>query len=89
LAFGARVGAILFGFPAIVAASLTLIEAEEDAKQAREDGRGAIVGAGALTVFAVVAVLLFGHLAGGIVLVLGATVWSLTALSVYVRLWWR
>ena len=89
LAFGARVGGILFGFPAIMAASLTLIEAEEDAKQAREDARGAIVAACALTLFAVVAALVFGYLPGGIVLVLAGTVWSLAALSGYVLLWWR
>jgi hypothetical protein len=89
LVFGARVGGILLGFPAIMAATLTLIEAEQDAKHAREDARGAIVGACALTIFAVVAGLAFGHLAAGLVLVLAAVVWALAALLGYVVLWWR
>jgi len=33
LGFGARVGGILLGFPAIMAASLTLIEEEEHARR--------------------------------------------------------
>ncbi len=44
LAFGPRVGGILLAFPAILAASLTLIEEQEDSLDAREDARGAIVG---------------------------------------------
>ena len=82
LAFGARVGGILLGFPAIMAASLTLIEQEEDA-------RGAIVGASALTLFAAVAALTFGHLSGGLVLLASTVVWAAAALLGYVVLWWR
>lgn len=89
LAFGARVGGILLGFPAIMAASLTLIEEEEDATEAREDARGGIVGACALTLFAAVAALSFGHLPGGIVLLLSTVVWASAALLGYVVLWWR
>ena len=89
LAFGARVGGILLGFPAIMAASLTLIEQEEDATEAREDARGAIVGASALTLFAAVAALTFGHLSGGLVLLASTVVWAAAALLGYVVLWWR
>ena len=48
IAFGARPGGILLAFPAILAASLTLIEEEEDAEDAREDSRGAVAGGVAL-----------------------------------------
>jgi len=89
LLFGARVGGILLGFPAIMAASLTLIAEEEDITAAREDGRGAIVGACALTLFAAVAALSFGHLPGGIVLLASTVVWAAAAVLGYVVLWWR
>ena len=89
LAFGARVGGILLGFPAIMAASLTLIEQEEDATEAREDARGAIVGASALTLFAAVAALTFGQMPGGLVLLTSTVVWAAAALLGYVVLWWR
>lgn len=87
LGFGPRVGGILFGFPAIMAASLTLIAEEEDARHAREDARGAIVGACALTLFAAVATLTFGHLPGAVVLALATVVWVTAALVGYVVLW--
>jgi hypothetical protein len=89
LGFGARVGGILLGFPAIMAASLTLIAEEEDARDAREDARGAIVGACALTLFAAVATLSFGHLPGGVVLALATVVWIVAAVLGYVVLWWQ
>jgi hypothetical protein len=89
LALGPRVGGILLGFPAIMAASLTLIEEEEDATEAREDARGAIVGACALTLFAAVAALTFGQLPGGVVLALAAVIWASAATLGYVVLWWR
>lgn len=89
LGFGPRVGGILLGFPAIMAASLTLIAEEEDAAEAREDARGAIVGACALTLFAAVAALTFGHLPGGVVLAISTAVWAATAMLGYVVLWWR
>jgi hypothetical protein len=89
LGFGPRVGGILLGFPAIMAASLTLIAEEEDITEAREDARGAIVGACALALFAAVAALTFGHLPGGVVLLLSTVVWAAAAVLGYVVLWWR
>jgi hypothetical protein len=89
LIFGPRVGGILLGFPAIMAASLTLIAEEEDVAEAREDARGGVVGACALTLFAAVATLTFGHLPGGVVLALSTVIWAAAALLGYVVLWWR
>jgi hypothetical protein len=66
-----------------------LIEEEEDATEAREDARGAIVGACALTLFAAVAALTFGQLPGGVVLALAAVIWASAATLGYVVLWWR
>jgi Protein of unknown function (DUF3147) len=89
LGFGARVGGILLGFPAIMAASLTLIEEQERARDAREDARGAIVGACALTLFAALATLTFGHLPGGAVLAIAAVAWVGAAVLGYAVFWWR
>jgi Protein of unknown function (DUF3147) len=86
---GARVGGILLAFPAIMAASLTLIEEVQDSTQAREDARGAIVGASALTLFAVLGALCFGHLPGGVVLALATAVWVVGAALGYVVVSWR
>src|SRR5215211_6073084 len=50
--FSPIVGGVFLAFPAILAASLTLIAEEEDHKEAREDARGGAVGAVALAAFA-------------------------------------
>jgi hypothetical protein len=89
LAFNARVGGIFLAFPAILAASLTLIEQQEDSVDAREDARGAIAGGFALAVFAAVAAVSFGHIAGALVLALAAVAWMVTAGVLYAVLWWR
>jgi Protein of unknown function (DUF3147) len=89
LAFGARLGGIMLGFPAILAASLTLIQKEEDAAHAREDARGAIAGGCAMAVFALAATLTLGHLAAAVALAIAAGAWALTALGLYLILWFR
>jgi Protein of unknown function (DUF3147) len=89
LAFGARVGGILLAFPAILAASLTLIEEHEGSAEAREDARGAIAGGFALAVFAVAAALALGHLNGAVALAIAAVAWLAAAISIYAIAWWR
>lgn len=89
LAFGARVGGILLAFPAILAASLTLIEEQEDSVEAREDARGAIAGSCALAIFAAVATLTLGHVPGALALLIASGAWLVAAGSIYVVLWWR
>ena len=89
LAFNARVGGILLAFPAILAASLTLIEKQEDSVEAREDARGAIAGGFALAVFAAVAALSFGYVAGALALAIAALAWLVTAGLLYAVFWWR
>ena len=44
IVFSPIAGGVFLAFPAILAASLTLIAEEEDRTQAREDARGAAVG---------------------------------------------
>lgn len=89
LAFGARVGGILLAFPAILAASLTLIEEQEDSAEAREDARGAVMGGFALGLFAAVAALTLGALSGALALALATATWFVVALLGYVLAWLR
>jgi hypothetical protein len=89
IAFGPRAGGVFLAFPAILAATVTLIGDEDTAREAREDARGAIVGAAALMVFAAVAVGLFGVLPGGYVLGLAAATWMLVAIGTYWAVWSR
>lgn len=89
LLFGARASGILLGFPAILAASLTLIEEQEDSAEAREDARGAVVGAGALGLFAAVAALCLGAMAGAIALALATVAWFAAAFLGYAVAWLR
>ena len=89
LAFGSRLGGIMLGFPAILAASLTLIQEEEDAAHAREDARGAIAGGCAMAAFALAAALMFGHLSAALALLIAAGAWTVTAMGLYLILWFR
>jgi hypothetical protein len=89
LAFGSRVGGILLAFPAILAASLTLIAQEDDRAEAREDARGAVVGGLAMATFAVVAAVAFGKLNAAIALGLATAGWFAVALVGYLLAWFR
>jgi hypothetical protein len=89
LAFGPRVGGIFLAFPAILGASLTLIEQQEDSVDAREDARGAIAGGCALAVFAVVVAVTVERVSGGLALLIGAAAWLVSAVGIYTALWWR
>jgi uncharacterized protein DUF3147 len=89
LAFGPRAAGILLAFPAILAASLTLIEEQEDSAEAREDARGAIIGGFSLALFAVVAALTLGKLSSAIALLLSAAAWFAGALFGYLAAWFR
>jgi hypothetical protein len=89
LAFGPRAGGILLAFPAILAASLTLIEEQEDSAEAREDARGAVLGGFALCLFAVVAAVTLGKLSGAIALLLATAAWFAGALIGYFLAWFR
>ena len=54
MVFGPRIGGVLLGFPAILPASLTLIQKAEGRDEASIDSVGAILGAVAMIAFAVV-----------------------------------
>jgi len=89
LALGTRVGGIMLAFPAILAASLTLIAAEEDSAEAREDARGAVMGGLALAAFAAVATATLGTLNGALALALATLGWLAVAGAGYLAAWFR
>jgi hypothetical protein len=87
--FDARVGGAMLAFPAILAASLTLIEKKEDSHEAREDARGAIIGGLALAAFAAVCALAFTHWNPAVVLAVASAAWLITAGLGYFLVWFR
>lgn len=89
LAFGPHVGGVMLAFPAILAASLTLIAEEDDREEARQDARGSVAGAAALGGFAIIGTVLFGDLPGGVVLAIAGVTWLLVAIALYFSFWWR
>jgi hypothetical protein len=89
LAFGMRAGGIFLASPAILAASLTLIEAQEDSPEAREDARGALAGGAAMGAFAAVAALTLGHMGLVAALLLASASWLAVALGLYAAAWFR
>lgn len=89
LSFGARTGGLFLAFPAILAASLTLIEEQENSAQAREDARGAVIGGCALATFATIAAMAFGNLNGAVALGLATLGWFVVAMLGYLLAWFR
>ena len=89
LVLGPRAGGVMLAFPAILAASLTLIEEQEDSAEAREDARGAIMGGAALAAFAAVGALGFTSVPGGLVLALALAAWIMVAIGGFRLAWAR
>jgi len=82
LRFGPHVGGLFLAFPAILPASLTLIEKKEGNEKARADAEGGIVGAIGLAAFALVAILLLPR-TGSAALLLALVAWTAVTLGLY------
>jgi hypothetical protein len=82
-AIGVRFGGTLLAFPAILPASLTLIQEEEGTSRADRDAIGAILGAVGLVSFAMVAEATFGRLDPALALALAILSWLFTAFALY------
>ena len=82
LRFGPHVGGLFLAFPAILPASLTLIEKKEGNEKARADAEGGIVGAIGLAAFALVAILLLPRI-GSAALLLALVAWTAVTLGLY------
>lgn len=84
--FGSEPGGILLAFPAILPATLTLIEKDEDEGQAEDLDVGSILGAAALASFAIVVWQFMEDSSASAVLALATATWLLTAAVLYLAL---
>jgi uncharacterized protein DUF3147 len=84
IAFGPRLGGILLAFPAILPASLTLIEHKAGRHEAAVDATGAVIGAVALVVFAIVAAWTLARFDAVPSVLLAGLSWLITAVGIYV-----
>lgn len=82
-------GGVFLAFPAIMPASLTLIERDAGRKEAEIDAEGAIIGALGLAAFALVAAAGIKPL-GPIALLAAAIAWLLVSVAIYAGIMaWR
>jgi len=88
LIFGPKVGGVLLAFPAILPASLTLIEREDGRNEAAVDAIAAILGSVALIGFAILATLTLSRLPALAALLLAAAAWFAVAGALYVSILW-
>jgi hypothetical protein len=83
---GSEPGGILLAFPAILPATLTLIEKEETERQAEDLDVGSILGAAALAAFAMVVWQYIGSGSAPVVLVSATAAWLAAAVLLYLVL---
>lgn len=81
-----RFGGAFLAFPSILPASLTLIQEEEGTRRADRNAIGAVLGAAALVIFAMIGEAAFGHIEPYLALVLALAGWLVTAFALYVLL---
>jgi len=83
LKFGPVVGGIFLGFPAILPASLTLIQKKEGRGQASIDSEGAVLGAIAMVAFATALWIWVAHLGVVVTLLVALVAWVVLAVALY------
>ena len=76
-------GGMFLAFPAILPATITLIEKRDGTAEAVTDVEGAVIGASALLPFAAAAGFLLRRTGAPLALIIALIVWLLTALAVY------
>lgn len=81
--FGPKFGGVFLGFPAILPASLTLIQQKEGKEQAAIDSEGAVLGAIAFVAYAVVATVLLVRIGVVPTLIVALIVWTAVAIALY------
>lgn len=86
IAFGPRVGGVFLAFPAILPASLTLIEKNENLTEATQDVIGAVLGAVGLVALAVVGGGALKRYPIGIALACALGAWFAVSVCLYVML---
>jgi hypothetical protein len=83
LRFGQRFGGLFLAFPAILPASLTLIEEQEGENPASVNATGAVLGGGALVAFAAAAAWLLQRLPPLLAVVAAGVLWFGLAVAGY------
>jgi uncharacterized membrane protein (GlpM family) len=78
-----RIGGIFTAFPAILLASLTIINKEESRGKAVEDAQGGIIGSIGLVVTAIVLSVTLGILEPALSLLLALVIWVLCSVGLY------
>lgn len=81
---GSETGGLLLAFPAILPATLTLVEKDEGERKAEELDVGSVLGAAALSAFALVVWQYIPALSAPIVLLMGTGAWMVAATVLYV-----
>lgn len=84
--WGPRIGGAFLAFPAILPASLTLIERQRGTAQATSDAKGGQLGGLGLIAFGLVAWKLLPHLAPSAALMLAIAAWCVVAIGAYLSL---
>jgi uncharacterized membrane protein (GlpM family) len=82
--WGPLIGGLFLAFPAVLPASLTFVKDDDGRRAAREDARGARLGALALCGFAVLVWMFADRLSPPLALCLSLALWMLVS----VCLWW-
>lgn len=80
---GARFGGMLLAFPAILPASLTLVQEEEGTRMADRNAIGAVLGGFGLAVFAAIVEKTILHLPPLLAVVAALAGWAVTAVVLY------
>jgi hypothetical protein len=83
--WGPSVGGLFLAFPALLPASLTLVDEEDGRASAVDDARGAVLGSIGLGAFAAVVALLSKSVPPIVVLALALAAWG----AVSMGLWWQ
>jgi hypothetical protein len=83
LKFGPRVGGVFLAFPAVLPASLTLMEQKDGREKADIDAVGAILGSCGMVAFAIAAVILLPRLGPAPGVLVAAAVWTVVSIALF------
>jgi hypothetical protein len=81
--FSPVVGGMFLAFPAILPATLTLIEEKDDTEAAVHNTRGAVIGGVGLVAFGLVAAALFARVSAALTLVAATAAWAGLSILIY------
>ena len=82
--WNSKAGGLFLAFPAILPATLTLIEKQESKRDAEENDEGAMLGSVAMIAFAAAGVWALRAVASGAALAIASVAWLATAVALYI-----